>query len=250
MVDNLTMLAAKSIAAHAPIASIASVPVVTAIATVAAIELAVAAVTATPALEITAGTVAIVTITIMPIVALMAIVPLFVPLLGFVPSDVGLGLICAHHAAHIDTAHLVVAIIAQIVGIAEFTGPRLTAECGGIAATLLYLLFAEGHDDAVVMLGMLQIAFREHRITRRLRIACKRDVLLRDMRGCTADLYVRAITLKATSQRILALAIASATTAVLLSLPHGLPFSIIVVKSFSSQPAVFRIGPARLALVR
>ena len=86
------------------------------------------------------------------------------------------------------------------------------------------LLVAEGHDDAVVVLGVLQIVLGQHRIAGRRRIAGERHVLLGDMRGRAADLYVRARALEAARERALPLAVAvtSAAPAVLLSLPHWL----------------------------
>ena len=58
-------------------------------------------------------------------------------------------------------------------------------------------LLAIGHDDAIVVLGMLQIVFCEHAVARRLRIACKRQIFLSDMRWRAANLYVGPVGLKA-----------------------------------------------------
>jgi len=57
----------------------------------------------------------------------------------------------------------------------------LPAQCRRITAALLNLLLAERHDDAIVMLGVLQIAFRQHGVTGGLCITRERDVLLRDV---------------------------------------------------------------------
>lgn len=205
----------------------------TAVAAVAAIERAVA--TSLPALEITARPVAFSTliavvtlVTILTLVAVLALVALVAVLaLLLEPTDVGLRFVCAHDATHIHDAHIVVTVVTHVVDIAKLAHAGLAAQECGVTAALLNLLLTEGHDDAIVMLGVLQIALRQHWIAGRLRITGKRDILLGDMRRRAADFYVRTVALKAARQRILALAIASAATAVLLSLPHGLPFSII-----------------------
>ena len=60
-------------------------------------------------------------------------------------------------------------------------------------AALADLLVAEGHDDAVVVLGVLQIVLGQHRIAGGLRIARERHILLGDMRRRAADLHVRPV---------------------------------------------------------
>ncbi len=94
----------------------------------------------------------------------------------------------------------------------------------GIAAALAHLLLAEAHDDAVVVLGVLHVILRQHGIAGRQRITRQRHVFFSDMRRRAAELHIRARALEASGQRILRLAIAAATSAVLLSLPHWLPF--------------------------
>ncbi len=151
-------------------------PLLTAITTVAAAELAVTTVAATlPALVVTAGTVAVIAIvvalmalvTILPVVAVIALVAV----LWLVAAEAWLGFVDAHHARQITDSHFVVAVIAQIVTVAELSRTRLTADRRRITAALLNLLLAEGHDDAVVVFGVLQIALCQHRITGGLRIA-------------------------------------------------------------------------------
>ncbi len=102
-------------------------------------------------------------------------------------------------------------------------------------ARLLHLLLAVGQDDAVVVLGMLQVILCQHRVAGGERIPRQRHVLLCNLGGRTMDFLVRAIGLISTHQRILmmlalaalivAAVVATATSAVLLSLPHGTLFS-------------------------
>jgi hypothetical protein len=98
------------------------------------------------------------------------------------------------------------------------------------------------HDDAIVMLGVLEIAFCQNRIARRLRVAGELDVFLGDMHRIAADFYIRSVRLETASKRILVFpigvvmiaivvraAIATAATAhMLLSLPHAHHVSIVV----------------------
>lgn len=130
-------------------------------------------------------------------------------------------------------AVLVAEIVVHRDGLAEPGRTRTSHPVLHIAAALSDLLLAEGHDDAVVMLGVLQVVLSQNRVTGRLRVACERDVLLRDMSRRTAQFDVRPRTFEATRQRVLTFAVlviivvviivaAAAASAVLLSLPHGL----------------------------
>jgi hypothetical protein len=84
-------------------------------------------------------------------------------------------------------------------------------------------LLAVSHDDAAVVFRVLQIVLGQDRISGRLGIARKRDVLLRDVCRSAPDLHVRAVRLEAARQRILvafAMIVPATSAAVLLSLPH------------------------------
>ena len=129
-------------------------------------------------------------------------------------------------------AILVAEIVVHRDGLAEPGRTRTSHPVLHIAAALSDLLLAEGHDDAVVMLGVLQVVLSQNRVTGRLRVACERDVLLSDMSRRAAQFDVRPRTFEATRQRVLTFAVlviivviivaAAAASAVLLSLPHGL----------------------------
>jgi hypothetical protein len=139
-------------------------------------------------------------------------------------------LLLVHVAAHVVA--VVVRVVVRHHRIAEAAGTWAphAAAVRHIAAALGNLLFAESHDDAVVVLGVLQIVFGENRISARLRIARQRHVLLGNMSWRAAYLDVRPGALEAPRQRILALAVliiiivvvASASAAIMLSLPHCL----------------------------
>ena len=160
--------------------------------------------------------------------AAFLLVATFVTATTFEASDARLRLIEPHvRLPRIDVA-VVHVFVAVVLTVDKIAGRLRTTNHAALDVTaLLHVLLAEGHDDAVVVLCVLQIILGEHRIARRLGIMSQRNVLLRNVRGSTPDFHIRTVALETASQRILALAIASATTAVLLSLPHGLPFSIM-----------------------
>ena len=132
-------------------------------------------------------------------------------------------------------------VIAEVFTVHRVLGiERLRPRQGTLVfAALAHLLFAIGQDDAVVVLGMLQIAFREHGIAGRQCVACQRNVFLGYMRRCSTNFDVGTRTLKTARQRILRFAVVAAATvtitiaivvtaaaaAILLTLPHGLPFT-------------------------
>jgi hypothetical protein len=117
--------------------------------------------------------------------------------------------------------HVVAAIVvaAEVVALARDTDV-LAVAIGHVAALRLQLL-AIGHDDAAVVLGVLQIILRQHRIAGGLRIASERQIFLGDVRRGTPDLHIRAVGFETARKWILALPIpVAATAAILLSLPH------------------------------
>jgi len=90
-------------------------------------------------------------------------------------------------------------ILAKIVAaLAALIGPAqaLLAVAVVALARLMHLLPVR-HDDAAVMLCMLQVVLSKHRIARGLGVARKGDVFFRDMGGRAANLYVRPVRLKA-----------------------------------------------------
>lgn len=105
----------------------------------------------------------------------------------------------------------------------------MLAIVAGVSATLADLLLTVGHDDAIIVLGMLEIILRQHRVTGRLGIARQRHIFLGDVGGCTAQFHIGTVAFETPRERILAFAllivlivVAAAASAVLLSLPHGL----------------------------
>ena len=116
-------------------------------------------------------------------------------------------------------------VVAELLAtLARVAGPAhaLAVPIHGIAR--LIELLAIGHDDADVMLGVLEIVFCEHRIAGRLSIARQGEILLGYMRRRAPDFHLRSIGLEAPRKRILAFAIvvAAAAATILLSLPHCL----------------------------
>jgi hypothetical protein len=123
-------------------------------------------------------------------------------------------------------ARLIVALVLAIenAGISEPRLPALAlAHALAVHRVMRLHLRLRSHDDAVVVFCVLQVIFRQHLIAGCDGIPCQGHVLFGDMRRCSTDLYVRPIRLEIARQRILPFAIASATTPVLLTLPHEAP---------------------------
>ncbi len=107
-----------------------------------------------------------------------------------------------------------------------------------IFGLVLRLLLAIGHDDAVIVLCVLQIVLRQNRITRSKCIARQRHVLFGDVRGGAPNFHIWTVRFEAPRQGILMLAcrirasivwiiVTPTATTVLLSLPHRLLISTV-----------------------
>jgi hypothetical protein len=140
---------------------------------------------------------------------------------------VTLGLGCRERLREpVVTGHVIVAGVVKALT-AQVAGAPHAAVAAAVHPAFVGLieLVAVGHDDTVVMLGVLQIVLCQHRIARRLGVARQRQVFLRNVSGSAADPLGRAIRLEAARQRIVvalpAIVVVAATpAAVLLSLPH------------------------------
>jgi hypothetical protein len=87
--------------------------------------------------------------------------------------------------------HVIAAIvIAELVIVARLA--QTLAVAVGHVARLLQLI-AVGHDDAGVVLGVLQIILCQHRVAGRLSITRESEILLGDMRRRAPDFYIRAV---------------------------------------------------------
>jgi hypothetical protein len=128
------------------------------------------------------------------------------------------------HLREIIAAGVIALIVTELVAALAAFAHALAIAVQAIA--LLTHLLAIGHDDAAVVLGVLEIVLRQYRIAGRLRISRKRDIFLGNMRRSTANFYIRAVGFKAPRQRIvvvttaLAVVVPAAAAPVLLSLPH------------------------------
>jgi hypothetical protein len=187
---------------------------------------------------------------VIPVIALMAITgpplivtAIFAMLLPVVIAAVlilkaRLIILMPLHGWLIALPHFIRLIVGGVITFEALGSAMATAV--HLTARLLPLLLAVGQYDAVVMLRVLQIILRQHRIARRLSIACQREILLGDMRRRATNLHFGPVGLKASRQGIISLSmviivavtlvviviiISATAAAMLLSLPHGLPFS-------------------------
>jgi hypothetical protein len=165
---------------------------------------------------------------VVPIIAIVTVVPvaeavLVVAAVAFEARLMLLMLMLAHLRLHVglDIA-LVALVVAELVASIHRVEPITGNAAVHTLATGAHLLIAEGHDDAIVVLGMLEVVLGQHRIARRRRVACERHVFLGDVRRGSADLYVRTRAFEAAREWALSLAVTAAAPAVLLSLPHWL----------------------------
>lgn len=153
----------------------------------------------------------------MLLVALLRMALLFRPGLEFVPRLLTVLAVEARllrglwrtegEAVHDGAFKLVIAV--EVLGILD------PAAHGGLLG--LELLLLRRRDQPEVMLCMLQIAFRRHRITRGMGIARQLYIFFRDMRGGAANLHIGTVGFVGTRQRI--------GTAPIIAAPHALVLS-------------------------
>jgi hypothetical protein len=164
------------------------------------------------------------------LVAMRALRTIFVAALAGSFLEARLFALARQHRRLITGA--VTTFVAVHVGTQAAFGTMLAIEAAvvaGVSATLADLLLTVRHDDAIIVLGMLEIILRQHRVAGRLGIARQRHIFLGDVGGCTAQFHIGTVAFETPRERILAFAllivlivVAAAASAVLLSLPHGL----------------------------
>lgn len=143
------------------------------------------------------------------------------------------------------SAEIVAAVlVAELIAVASVRRSERVRTGGSVAerisAALAELLLAIRHDDAVVVLGVLEIVLSQHPVSRRQRVARQRDIFFGDVRWRTAQLYIRSSALETPRQWILRFAVVviivvtaaadvvtPASSAILLTLPHWLPFTSV-----------------------
>jgi len=159
-----------------------------------------------------------------------------VPVVTFLPAFVAIVFVTYRllHLRHERRWEGVFVGVAAVV-ITEFVGPVThLARCANPLAiavhalALLIELLAIGHDDAAIMLGVLQIVFCKYRIARRLGVARQGHILFSYMSRRAPNFHVRAIGFEAAGERIVVVTAAAlavvvvppTSAAILLSLPH------------------------------
>ncbi len=92
--------------------------------------------------------------------------------------------------------HVLAFLVAELVAVAQIGG---TPHALAVAVELgrLTQLLAVGHYDAIVVLGVLKVVFRQYRIAGRLGVAGERKILFGNVRRSAPDLHVRSIGLEA-----------------------------------------------------
>ena len=144
------------------------------------------------------------------------------------------------HIAAVGLA-FVLALIVVAFRFARLAGALALAI--GILATL-GLAFAVGQNDPIVVFGVLEVILSEHRVARCRRVARHRQVFFSNPRSGARDFSVRTIALVRPRNRVLTLAVViivvvavvvvviltapGTAPAMLLSLPHDLPISLLL----------------------
>jgi hypothetical protein len=118
-------------------------------------------------------------------------------------------------------ADLVLVFIVAIVVHAVAVGPRMPVAiaAGALLALVLgFRLLVDHLNDAVVMLGMLQIVLGSNPITSRLRIPSQGEILLMHLEGIAANTDIRTIAVeRLVPQRYVALTPATIVVVVVVS---------------------------------
>src|SRR5690606_12933998 len=112
-----------------------------------------------------------------------------------------LGLLRLLCLGHFETARHLDALVALALAV------EIVAGIARLLLLLQRLLGERGGDDAVVVLGVLEIVLRHHPVAGALRVAGERGVFLGHLLSRAANLHVRAVALVAAGQRIGAAAV-------------------------------------------
>lgn len=132
---------------------------------------------------------------------------------------------------------IVVAAIVVIAGLAVLTIGRLR----------LSELFLRRGDQAEIMLRVLIVIFRAHKVAGRLRIPCKLHVFFGNVGGASSNFDVGSVGFENPRQRILAFAVAAAHTFILNVISHGRFYFTTPVDGISKSPTGFN---APMAIAR
>src|SRR6185437_12049622 len=145
-----------------------------------------------------------------------------------IPRQVRLRLRFPRRVARLVLPHVRLAVI--IVAVKAFIGRALRLPALAtllrlliVVGVLLTKLFLCGGDQAEIVFGVLIIILGRNRIAGTLRIASKLDIFFRNMRCGTTDLHVWTVRLINARQRVLTLAVVSASPHALLTVSHDVP---------------------------
>jgi hypothetical protein len=252
-ISAVTLLAFVTVAIRPPVVAIAMFSAtrsVSIVAVAAEILAAIAPVVAVIALVVTAVVAVVLAIIVEAVSAL--IVALLAIIAVLVVIEIALRLLewlllrrLAQVARLLQlNSELVAIVVAEFVAIVTVRAGEIVRLSGAAAERIhaaLGHLLAVAQDDAIVVLGMLQIILSKYRIARGQRVSRQRDILFGDVRGRATDFYIRSRALKAAHQGVLRFAVVvipTATATVLLSLPHGLPFTLVNIFAIRARPSM------------
>ena len=119
---------------------------------------------------------------------------------------------------------LITVVVAEFVGaFAHLAGAARALAIAVHSIGRLIELFAIGHDDAAIVLGVLQIILRQHGIAGCLRVTRESNIFFGDVCRSAPDLHIRAIGFEASRKRVVVaftIVVPATPAAILLSLPH------------------------------
>jgi hypothetical protein len=121
---------------------------------------------------------------------------------------------------------VVAVVVAHVVHVVEGL-TRATGAAHAVAVLTSHLV-SEPENDAIVVLGVLEIVLRQHRIAGRLSVTGESRIFVGNVLWIAADFHIGSVRLEAARQRILGFAATATPPPIVLSLPHGLQLSHVL----------------------
>ena len=157
-----------------------------------------------------------------PVASAAVVLPVADMALAVVPTATGVASAAGASADVTATALTDIVLIAFVAILVPARPVAAIAAFAGLAAMLRTELRLGRHDDAVIVLGVLEIALGRDQVAGGERVASELHVFLGNMRRGPANFHVGSVRFIVPRQGILGLAATAAAPAILLSLPHRL----------------------------